>query len=366
MSNAEFFVVPEAEHDALVQAAYARRGFQPDEIACMVRLCREAARHGIRTHNAIKALHLDDLFGSPHGGCVPGASIEKLPSRFGASRVWIAHRKLGPAVAYPAIETCLELAEVFGVGMVSVDEAWHYLWGGAYVLEAARRGFIGYTQCTAMLAEVVPFGGVRPTLGTNPHSWAFPTVDVTGYPVLVDFATSSVAMGRVQQFAREGRPLPPGSAVDELGRETQDPARAVALLPFGAHKGYGLGLIDEMMAGIIGGFLPTLRGRFALGDGVKRTPTFFFMAIHPEALSAGRHADGRSWKENLGRILEDVLAGNERSILPGRIEADTAALSAKAGGLLFTAAELDAFDGICRECGRVPWSRERLTRMRAP
>lgn len=366
MPSNDYFVVPESEHDALVSAAYSRRGFQPDEIADMVRLCREAARNGIRTHNAIKALHLDDLFGSPHGGCVPGAAIEKLPSRFGASRVWVAHRKLGPAVAYQAMDTCMQLAEVFGVGMVSVDEAWHYLWGGAYVLEAARRGYIGYTNCTAMLAEVVPFGGVRPTLGTNPHSWAFPTEDIVGFPILVDFATSSVAMGRVQQFAREGRPLPPASAVDAQGRETQDPAQAAALLPFGAHKGYGLGLIDEIIAGMIGGFLPTLRGRFARNDTTKRTPSFFFMAIHPEALSAGRHAEGRSWKENLGRVLQDVLAGNDRAILPGQIEARTAALSAKSGGLLFTAAELDAFDGIARQCGSAPWSREKFVTVRDP
>lgn len=357
MTSPEFFLVPEAQHDALVEAAYLRRGFHADETAAMVRLCREAARHGIRTHNAIKALHLDDLFGTPHGGCVPGAVIEKLPSRFPASRVWVAHRKLGPAVAYAAMEECLELAGQYGVAMVSVDEAWHYLWGGAYVLEAARRGFIGYTQCTAMLAEVVPYGGKRPTLGTNPHSWAFPTVDIAGFPILVDFATSSVAMGRVQQFAREGRPLPPGTAVDREGRETSDPAQAVALLPFGAHKGYGLGLIDEVIAGIIGGFLPTLRGRFADGGDAKRTPAFFFLAIHPEALSAGRHADGRGWAENLKRVLADILAGNDQAILPGALEARMAQRSAALGGLLFTAAEMEAFDAIARECGRTPWPR---------
>jgi len=353
----EFFLVPEAAHDALVAAAYRRRGFHQDEIDAMVRLCREAARHGIRTHNAIKALHLDDLFGTPHGGCVPGAVIEKLPTRFPASQTWIAHRKLGPSVAYAAMDACIELAGQYGVGMVSVDEAWHYLWGGAYVLEAARRGVIGYTNCTAMLAEVVPFGGRRPTLGTNPHSWAFPTEAIAGFPILVDFATSSVAMGRVQQYAREGKALPPGTAVDRDGNETADPAQAAALLPFGAHKGYGLGLIDELFAGIIGGFLPTLRGRFSEGGETKRTTAFFFMAIHPEALSAGRHADGKGWSENLKVILGDILDGNDGSILPGALEARMAQRSASLGGLLFTVAELDAFDAVARGAGEVPWDR---------
>jgi len=358
-----YFLVSDDDHDALVTRAYERRGFRSDEVEAMVRLCREAARHGIRTHNAIKALHLDDLFGSPHGGCVPGAEISRLSSRFPASQVWVANRKLGPAVAYPAMETCMDLAERYGVGMVSVDEAWHYLWGGAYVLEAARRGFIGYTNCTAMLAEVVPFGGRRASLGTNPHSWAFPTVEVVGFPILVDFATSSVAMGRVQQFAREGRPLPPGTAVDAEGRETTDPEQAKALLPFGAHKGYGLGLIDELFAGFIGGHLPTLRGRFAKGDATKRTPTFFFMAIHPEALSADGYVGDVGWSENLRRIVADILEGNEGAILPGAIEAKIARRSLTLGGLLFTEAELDAFDGIARACGESPWDRTRMKRV---
>ncbi len=363
MSQAAYFLVPEALHDALVRAAYRARGFQTDEVDAMVRLCREAAQHGIRTHNAIKALHLDDLFGTPYGGCRPGAVIEKLPSRFPACQTWVAHRKLGPAVAYAAMDQCLALADHYGVGMVSVDEAWHYLWGGAYVLEAARRGFIGYTHCTAMLAEVVPYGGRRPTLGTNPHSWAFPTTDAVGFPVLVDFATSSIAMGRVQQYAREGKPLPPRTAVDRDGRETFDPAQAVALLPFGAHKGYGLGLINELFAGIIGGFLPTLRGRFSEGGDAKRTTAFYFTAIHPEALSAGRHADGEGWSANVRRILQDILKGNDSSILPGALEARMAQRSAQLGGLLFTSADLDAFDVVARGLGDVPWDRSGFSRV---
>jgi ureidoglycolate dehydrogenase (NAD+) len=357
-------VVPESLHDQLVSAAFARRGYQPDEVAPMARLCREAALHGIRTHNAIKALHLDHLFGARVGGCVPGAQVEKISTRFGATQVWDAHRKLGPGVAYAAMDACLEMAERHGVGAVSVDNAWHYLWGGAYVLHAARRGFIGYTNCTAMLAEVVPFGGTRPTLGTNPHSWAFPTQAAVGFPVLVDFATSAVAMGRVQQFAREGKPLAPGWAVDSEGRETTDPQRAAALLPFGGHKGYGLGLIDELFAAVIGGSLPTQRGRYDGREGPKRAPAFFFLAIHPEALASGRYADQRDLNGNIKAVLDDVLGpGNEKSILPGQMEAAHARRSAELGGLLFTTAELDAFDEIAGECGERPWDRSKFLRV---
>ncbi|MFN0067471.1 MAG: Ldh family oxidoreductase [Limisphaerales bacterium] len=351
-----FHIVPEAAHDALVSAAFAHRGFQPDDVAPMVRLCGESARHGIRTHNAIKALHLDHLFGSAVGGCVPGAEVERLPSRFPAAQVWDAHRKLGPAVAYAAMDEAIRLADQFGSGTVAVDGAWHYLWGGAYVLAAARRGFIGYTNCTATLAEVVPHGGTRPTLGTNPHSWAFPTQDIVGFPVLVDWATSAVAMGRVQQLKREGKTLPPGSAVDAAGRPTTDPAAAAALLPFGAHKGYGLGLLDELFAAYIGGSRPTLRGKYPPPPGEKASSCFFFQAIHPDALAAGRHAAGRTRDDNVKAVLDDILGpGNEMAILPGALEARHAARCAAAGGLLFSTAELEAFNTIAAECGAEPW-----------
>lgn len=355
-----FFVVTEDQHNELVCAAFRGRGYSSEEVGPVARLCADAARHGIRTHNAIKALHLDALFGSRTGGCRPGAEIEVLPSRFPACVLWDAHRKIGPAVAYQAMDRCIELAEQYGVGMVSVDNAFHYFWGGGYVLDAARKGFIGYTQCTAMLAEVVPFGGRSPTLGTNPHSWGFPTQDMVGFPVIVDWATSAVAMGRVQQLRREGGVLPPGSALDEQGEATTDPARATFLLPFGGHKGYGLGLINEIVAGMIGGSIPTVRGRHK-EDGEKHTTCFQFMAIHPEAVSTGRFSKNATMTENLKRILDDILGpGNEGAILPGQIEAREARRAREAGGLLFTETELTAFDEIAAECDRPAWDRNRL------
>src|SRR5476649_2006650 len=234
-----FYVVPEEQHNVLVAAAYKKRGYSGQEATAGARFCAEATRHGIRTHNAIKALHLDHLFGSAAGGCVPKAKIEKVPTRFRGAQVWNANKKLGQATGYAAIEAAIKLADRFGVGMVSVDNAFHYLWGGGYVMDAAKRGYIAYTNCTASLAEVVPFGGKYPTLGTNPHSWGFPTTDAIGYPIVIDLATSVVAMVRVQQLAREVKQLPPGAAVDINGTPTTDPQQAKYLLPFGAHKGYG-------------------------------------------------------------------------------------------------------------------------------
>ncbi len=347
-------IVPFEKHHDLVKAAYQFRGYTQAESEDAARFCELTARHGIRTHNVLKALHLDDHFGSRSGGCVPGARLAKLPSRFAASEVWDANKKFGPSVGFAAMERCITLAEEFGIGQVSVDNAFHYLWGGGYVLDAANRGYIAYTNCTAALAEVVPFGGKFPTLGTNPHSWGFPTKDAIGYPIVVDWATSTMAMGRVQQFKREGKELPPNVGVDANGNITTDPNAVTALQPFGQHKGYGLALINELYSAFTGGSLPTLRSR-EIPEGEKRTPTFYFQVIHPDAISSGQFAKGRDLQANVKAVIEDVLGhGNDACLLPGQIEAQGAARTEKAGGLLFTAAEIQELNTVAEECGQPP------------
>ena len=336
-----FYVVPEAQHNALVEAAYKKRGYSGQEAAAGARFCAEATRHGIRTHNALKALHLDHLFGSGAEGCKPKAKIEKVKTRFRGAAVWNANRKLGQATGYAAIEQAIKLADKYGIGMVSVDNAFHYLWGGGYVMDAAKRGYIAYTNCTAALAEVVPFGGKFPTLGTNPHSWGFPTTEAIGYPIVIDWATSVVAMGRVQQLAREGKHLPPGAAVDINGAPTTDPQQAKYLLPFGAHKGYGLSLMNEVIGAFIGGSLPTIRNRWDQQPDEKHACAFFFQVWHPDAMNAGAFAKGRNQSENVKAVIQDILGhGNENCMLPGQVEAQAAARSAKNGGLLFSEAEM--------------------------
>jgi LDH2 family malate/lactate/ureidoglycolate dehydrogenase len=348
----EFLTVSREAHDSLVIAAYKSRGFTDEEAVLGTKLAGEAARHGIRTHHALKALHLDHLFGSATGGCVPGAEIEVLASRFPASEIWNANKKLGQAVAYRAIDRAIELADQYGIAQIAVDNSFHYLWGGGYVMEAAERGYFAYTNCTSTLAEVVPFGGKFPTLGTNPHSWGIPSQEANGFPIVMDWATSTVAMGRVQALKREGKQLPPGAAVDKDGQPTLDPHEVAALLPFGGHKGYGMSLLNEIFGGLIGGSIPTIRGREVSDKTEKTTTVFYFHVIHPDALSGRNFAKGRSQIENLKAVLDDILGhGNDKAMLPGELEANARKASDAAGGLHFTAAEIAEFNELARELG---------------
>ena len=106
-----FYVVPISQHNDLIAAAYSHRGFDQEECEAAAKFSAYASWHGIRTHNAIKALHLDDHFGSKSEGCVPSARIEKRETQFAASQIWNANKKLGQATAYAAMDEAISMNE---------------------------------------------------------------------------------------------------------------------------------------------------------------------------------------------------------------------------------------------------------------
>ena len=94
----EFHVVQPAAHNALVEAAYLHRGFNQHESEAAARIGEYAARHGVRTHNAIKALHLDEHFGSYTGGCIPCAESSRSLLGLPPARCGMQIRRLGKQV----------------------------------------------------------------------------------------------------------------------------------------------------------------------------------------------------------------------------------------------------------------------------
>jgi len=341
----------------MVAQVYESRGYDREESQVAAHYAGLASKYGIKTHAALKALHLEHLFGHGCGLAKGGAKMVEIDTGYPAVGKINANYKLGQPVARRAMQMAMERADTYGIGLVVVDLPFHYLWGGGYVIEAARKGYIAYTNCTATLAEVVPFGGKFPTMGTNPHSWAFPTQDILGYVVCIDWATSAVAMGRVQQLKREGLPLPPEVAIDKDGRFTTDPNNVFGLMPFGGkiggHKGYGLSLIDELYAAYTGGGLPTIRGhKDEAGDGRNRASCYVFQAIKPEAMAAASFKSRAEQDANVKAVIEDILGhGNDKAILPGKIEHDAFLRSQKEGGLLFTEAEIREFTEVFAKAG---------------
>ena len=108
-------IVSEKEHNSLIEKAFQNRGFNIEESRAAAEIAAVATTHGNSTHNALKALHLDELLGSGRDNCVPGAELIRKPNRFAAAEVWDAQKKLGQLVAKEAFERCIEMAEQYGV-----------------------------------------------------------------------------------------------------------------------------------------------------------------------------------------------------------------------------------------------------------
>ena len=115
-------------------------------------------------------------------------------------------------------------------------------------------------------------------MGTNPHTWAFPTKASIGYDFVMDWATSVISNGTVKQLQREGATCPEGAVLDGEGQPTTDPAAFKMHCAFGAHKGYGLCLVTELLAAFGGGSIPTTRCNHLApcAEGDKPTPNFYF------------------------------------------------------------------------------------------
>jgi len=146
----------------------------------------------------------------------------------------------------------LELAGAEGIGLVAVRRSLHYGAAGYYCALAADAGFLGFT-CSNAFPKVAPFGGTRAVLGTNPLAFGCPTP--SGAPLLVDLATSTLAGSDVRTIHGARGRLPAGSALDSAGKPTDDPEAAAGgcLLPAAGPKGFGLGLMVEILSGVLAG-----------------------------------------------------------------------------------------------------------------
>ncbi len=177
-----------------------------------------------------------------------------------ATALWDGQKGLGHYVSTLAMRQCLDKARIYGVAVVAVRNSGHYGAAANYSMMALERDMIGLSVTNSPTVAMVPTFGRAAKLATNPISFAAPAGRHA--PFVLDMATTTVAVGKLSVAARWKKPIPLGWALDEGGQPTTDPAAALKhrlLSPLGGsrdlggHKGYGLGVMVDILAGVLAG-----------------------------------------------------------------------------------------------------------------
>lgn len=155
-----------------------------------------------------------------------------------------------------AADLAISKVRQHGVAIVGVRNSHHFGMAATYSERIARAGLIGIVL-TNTGPVLPPPGGKRPLTGNNPLTIAVPR-KAPHRPVVLDMAMSQTAFGRIRLAAAEGRPIPTGWAMNSEGEPTTDAAealRAGLLAPTGAHKGFGLSIMIDLLTGVLTGSL---------------------------------------------------------------------------------------------------------------
>jgi len=190
------------------------------------------------------------------GLLVPNQTLETVLD-FGALLVMDARRGFGQRMTAEAVRRAIGRARDLGACVMGLRNSSHIGRVGTYGELAAQEGmaFIAYVNVADHSDISAPWGCGEPRLGTNPFVTAVPGADG---PVLLDMATTTIAAGKARVARNKGVHVPEASLIDAEGLPTTDPTgfiddRAGALLTFGRHKGSGLAIMCEIMAGAIAG-----------------------------------------------------------------------------------------------------------------
>jgi hydroxycarboxylate dehydrogenase B len=249
---------PRALH-ALASLIVARMGSSPDET-------EQVADHLVRANLAGHDSHGVGMLPAyvrllQDGLLVPNQTPHTVLDA-GALLVIDARRGFGQRMAAEAVRGAIARARETGACVLALRNSSHVGRIGTYAEMAASAGmaFTAFVNVADGRDIQAPWACAEPRLGTNPFCTAVPGQpgDDDGPALLLDMATTTIAAGKARVAFNKGVPVPEGSLIDADARPTNDPAGFIrdqtgAMLPFGRHKGSGLAIMCEIMAGAIGG-----------------------------------------------------------------------------------------------------------------
>lgn len=259
---------------------------------------------------------------------------------------------LGLVVTARACRWAMKLCEEAGTASVIVRNSSHFGMAGYYVNMLTSHGYAGMVM-THTDRFLIPFGGKKPFLGTNPVAIGFPTGEI---PLILDMSTTSIPYGKVVLAKTEGRSIPTDWGFDEKGKPTPDPEKIVGLHPIAGPKGSGLAMIIDIFCGVLSGmpYGPHVNRMYVDMDNPRRLGHFITV------WDVGRVMERERFDERLRHMIEELheippATGFDRVYYPGEIEGLNRQKRAKDGipvdeGLYRGLVELGAQYGVA-----VPW-----------
>jgi hydroxycarboxylate dehydrogenase B len=191
------------------------------------------------------------------GRLMPNRHAELVSER-GAVLVIEGDRGYGQVIGYEAMQLGMARAHDQGVALLAIRNSFHLGRIGHWAEQCARGGFasIHFVNVIDHAPLQAPYGGAEARFSTNPFCAALPGED--GPAVLLDMATSKIAIGKARVARNKGVPVPEDSLLDAAGRPTRDASVMFqeprgAIIAMGEHKGSGLAIVCELLAGALTG-----------------------------------------------------------------------------------------------------------------
>ncbi|MEB2847385.1 Ldh family oxidoreductase [Endobacterium cereale] len=336
------------ELDRFCRSVLVACGANDTTADAVTRAMMHGTRHGVDSHGVRL---LDHYVRVLEGGRIKKAPEMKVVNAFGAIETLDAGDGHGALATYTAMDHAVALAGKFGIGAVGIRNSSHFGPAGAYSMEAARRGYIGFTFCNSD-SFVRLHGGAQRFHGTNPIAVAVPSAQEN--PWLLDMATSAIPFNRVLLYRSTGTELPQAVASDASGIDTRDAEAVDMLAPLGGEfgfKGAGLAGLAEILSAVVTGMRLSfdIPGMMSQDMATPRGLGAFVLAIKPDAFG-----DQATFDAGMMRYLE-VLRNSptregQRVMAPGDREWAVAAEREK-NGVVIDPATREAFSALGQKYG---------------
>ncbi len=310
-----------AEIERIVQAALMRHGagaFAAAEVA------RAVARAEATGNRICGLYYLESYCAQLQTGRVQGDVVPVVTAvRPAAIQVDALMGFAQPAFAY-GLAPALDAARQFGIATLGVGHAHTCTSLGYFTEQIAQAGLIGIGMTNAS-PIVAPPGGKMRMIGTNPIAFSVPDGQ-GGLAMQFDQSTTTVALGKITMAKAVGKAIPEGWALDADGNPTTNPEAALAgsLVSMGGYKGWGFGLMAELLAaGMTGGVLSHDVKPLKAPEGPPHDLGQFYILIDPSASPA--------FGDRLS-ALSELVAMDDGGRMPGqhRIIADPAEVDSAA------------------------------------